>query len=110
MAAQTQFGEDMCMGLFAGITFGRVSLNVRAMPRIVPVRISVHRRRINAHLQCDEDLCDALEGAVVALQADGCDDETRRAWSVHAVGRVLARCGPDFVIDPTVLEGGWLDG
>ena len=109
MEVQGPFAEETCMGLLAGTTFGRVSLNVRAMPRIVPVRISVQRRRINAHLQCDADLGAALEGAVVALQADGCDGHTRRAWTVHAVGRVLARSGPDFVIDPTVLDGAWLD-
>lgn len=109
MVVQTLIDEDTCLGLLAGATFGRVSLNVRAMPRIVPVRFGVHRRRLNAHLQCDEELSDALDGAVVALQADGFDDRTQQVWSVHVVGRVLARCGPDFVIDPTVLEGVWLE-
>jgi len=109
MSVQTVIDEDTCFGLLTGATFGRVSLNVRAMPRIVPVRCAVHRGRINAHLQCDEQLGDALDGAVVALQADGFDDRTQQVWSVHIVGRVLARCGADFVIDPTVVEGAWLD-
>ncbi len=109
MALQTRIDEETCLGLLAGATFGRVCLNVRAMPRIVPVRFTVYRRRINAHLQCDEELAEALDGAVVALQADGFDDRSQQVWSVHVVGRVLARCGADFVVDPTVLEGAWLD-
>jgi len=109
MAVQTRIDEDLCLGLLTEATFGRVCLNVRAMPRIVPIRFTVHRRRINAHLQCDDDLAEALDGAVVALQADGFDDQSQQVWSVHVVGRVLARCDADFVVDPTVIEGAWLD-
>jgi len=27
---------------------------------------------------------------------------------VHVAGRVVTRCGPDVVIDPGVVDGGWL--
>src|SRR5579871_5495672 len=108
MSSETTVDEDVCLGLLSTATFGRVSLSARAMPRIVPVRFSVNRRRITAHLQCNEDLGEALDGAVVALQADGFDERTQQVWSVHAIGRVLARSGSDFVVDPTVLEASWL--
>ncbi len=110
MALATEIDEEECLGLLTGATFGRVALNAKALPRIVPVSLTVYPGpRIAAHLQCDEDLGEALDGAVVALQADGFDDGTQRVWSVHVVGRVTIRCGPDIVIDPGVIDGVWLD-
>jgi hypothetical protein len=112
MALATKIDEGACLGLLTGATFGRVALSAGAgaAPRIVPVSFSVHPRgRISAHLQCDGDLAEALDGADVAFQADGFDHQTHQVWNVHIVGRIVARAGSDFVLEPGAVEGGWLD-
>ena len=52
-------------------------------------------------------LGDALNGAVVALQADGYDEVTRQVWNVHVVGRVTAAFEGKFVISPGIIDGEW---
>jgi len=108
MGLTTPIDTDMCLGLLSSAMFGRVALNARALPRIVPVKLAVQGRRINAEMECDQHLGGALDDAVVALQADGTDARLAQAWSVHVVGRVTDRSGSAFVIDPVVIEGHWL--
>jgi uncharacterized protein len=108
MKVATEIDEDTCLGLLSGITFGRVALSVRALPRIVPVRFAVHRGRISTHMQGAADIGNGLDDAVVALQADGYDDDTQQVWSVHVVGRVIDRYESGFAIDPSVIEGEWM--
>ena len=100
--------QEACLQLLSGVTFGRVALNLQALPRIVPVRFDVHRGRIHASAQGAAELGGALDGAVVALQADGYDEVTRRMWNVHLVGRVTAAYERDFVITPAIIDGEWL--
>lgn len=107
---ETAIDEDTCMDLLSGVVFGRVALSIHALPRIVPVRFAVHRGRICAHVQGTVDLSEALDGAVVALQADGYDDRAEQVWTVHLVGRVTARYDTGFVITPSLTEGEWLSG
>jgi len=108
MKVATEIDEDTCLGLLGGITFGRVALSVRALPRIVPVRLAVDRGRISIHMQGAADVGNGLDDAVVALQADGYDDDTHQAWSVHVVGPVIDRCESGFAIDPSVIKGEWM--
>ncbi len=108
MTVATDIDREAWLGLLGGATFGRVALGIHALPRIVPVRFAVHRGRISAHLQGTVDIGDALDDAVVALQADGYDDETNQVWSVHLIGRVTARYQSGFTINPSVIEGEWL--
>ena len=82
--------QEACLQLLSGATFGRVALNLLALPRIIPVRFNVHRGRIHASTQGAVEVGDALNGSVVALQADGYDEVTQQAWNVHVVGRVTA--------------------
>ena len=100
--------EGQCWALLSTASLGRVALSVRALPMIVPVRFGVDGRKLRAHLPRGTDLDDAVAGAVVAFEADGYDQDVGRAWTVHAVGRVLGQDTTGFRIEPCVLEGAWL--
>jgi hypothetical protein len=108
MGAAVAIDQQACLDLLSGATFGRVALNIAALPRIVPVRFDVHRGRIHASTQVELALGPALDGTVVALQADGYDDVTQQVWNVHVVGRVTAAYEREFVITPGIIDGEWL--
>ena len=108
MGAPVTIDQDACLHLLSGAKFGRVALNLRALPRIVPVRIDVHRGQIHASVQGALELGEAFDGAVVALQADGYDEGTKQMWNVHVIGRVSDCRGRDFVISPGIIDGEWL--
>jgi uncharacterized protein len=108
MAAPVAIDQDACLRLLSSATFGRVALSVRALPRIVPVRLDICRGQIRVSTQGSAELGDTLDGAVVALQAEGYDDDTQQVWSVHVVGRVTAPHGIGFVISPGIIEGEWV--
>ena len=108
MGEAVTIDQAACLQLLSGATFGRVALNLLALPRIVPVRFNVHRGRIHASTQGAVELGDALNGSVVALQADGYDEVTQQAWNVHVVGRVTAAYEREFVISPGIIDGEWL--
>ena len=78
------------------------------IPRIVPVRFDVHRGQIHASAQGALQLGDALDGPVVALQADGYDEGTHQVWNVRVVGRVCDSYDHGFVIGLGIIEGEWL--
>jgi hypothetical protein len=107
MASAAPMPDDVAFRLLGGAAVGRVALSARAMPRIVPVRLSLVASLIAAELRSDHDLGAALDRAVVALQADGIEDGTR-PWSVHVLGRVTDRSGDVFVVEPSMIEGSWL--
>lgn len=105
MPTVTDIDQDDCVALLSTATFGHIALSVRAMPRISPVQFTVSHGRVLAHLQCDrDDVGAALDNAVVALQADGLDGHGQM-WSVHVVGRVRSRFGPEFEVEPVMVSG-----
>jgi len=105
---RTGLDQDFCWALLTSGSFGRVALNARAMPVIVPVRYTVGHGRVRVRPPEDAGIDEALAGSVVAFQADGFDDDAERAWSVHVVGRVAGHDGSGFEIVPSVVEGCWL--
>jgi hypothetical protein len=106
MARAITIDQEACLGLLSGAALGRVALSVHALPRIVPVRLAIHQGRITAYPRGTGEPEDTWAG-VVALQADGHDDVAQQGWSVHIIGRVVARSESGFVIDPGVIEGAW---
>ena len=107
MGPEVILDQEACLELLNSATFGRVALNVRALPRVVPVRLHVHRGQIHVSAEGALDLGDARDGAVVALQADGYDDRTEQMWNVHVVGRVTDPHDRGFVVSPGIVEGEW---
>ena len=106
-SAKAELDQERCWALLTSGSFGRVALNARAMPVIVPVRYAVGHGGVRVQPPEDAGMDDALTGSVVAFQADGFDD-AERAWSVHLVGRVSGQDASGFEIVASVIEGRWL--
>jgi len=106
VAIRVRIDEAACVERLRRASAGRVALHARALPRIVPAQFVVRPDGcIAADLEYDEDLALALDGAVVAFEADGFDDDMGARWSVHVVGRVTERDGPCIVIEPAFVDG-----
>ncbi|WAX76578.1 pyridoxamine 5'-phosphate oxidase family protein [Streptomyces sp. KMM 9044] len=96
-----------CLRLLAEVPVGRVVYTRQALPAVLPVNFSLDTD--DSVLLCtsrDSDLVRAIDGVVVAFEADGFRPERRSGWSVVITGRAsvvtdpaeherLLRTGPD---------------
>ncbi|MGY0071394.1 pyridoxamine 5'-phosphate oxidase family protein [Streptomyces sp. QTS137] len=96
-----------CLRLLAGVPVGRVVYTRQALPAVLPINFSLDTD--GSVLLCtsrDSDLVRAIDGVVVAFEADGFRPERRSGWSVVITGRAavvtdpaeherLLRSGPD---------------
>lgn len=94
-----------CLELLRTVPVGRVGLTSGALPVIVPVNFTVSDEDDGIVFRTGDGqkLHAALDGTVVAFQADSYDDRTKTAWSVliqgfatvHPVGPPNGRTFPD---------------
>ncbi len=88
-----------CLRLMAKVPVGRVVYTRHALPAVMPVNFSLDADA--AVLMCTSpasDLVDAINGVVVAFEADEFDAATRSGWSVVITGRAA------LVTDPAEHE------
>ena len=88
-----------CLRLLAKVPVGRVVYTRQALPAILPVNFSLDSD--SSVLLCTSpgaELARAIDGVVVAFEADEFDAATRSGWSVVVTGRA----GP--VTDPAEHE------
>ncbi|MFD6229681.1 pyridoxamine 5'-phosphate oxidase family protein [Streptomyces sp. NPDC060232] len=88
-----------CLLLMTKVPVGRVVYTRQALPAVLPINFSLDADA--AVLLCTSptsDLVDAIDGAVVAFEADGFDAATRSGWSVVVTGRA------SVVTDPAERE------
>jgi uncharacterized protein len=78
--------EDDVRALLASVDVGRVGVTMGALPAIFPVNFRVIDEAIVFRTSPGSKLSAALEGAVVAFEADHYDPADRTGWSVLAVG------------------------
>lgn len=109
------FDRKLCFALLARANFGRISINVRALPLIVPVTYRLQDDNIVLSVAGTEE-ASAAHGAVVGFQSDGFDEDRARSWSVMAIGRPRPVEQPPslerprlFRLQPTLLTGRWLE-
>ena len=108
--------RDFCLALLARGNFGRISINIRALPLIVPVTYRLEDDGIILSVAGTEE-ASAAHGAVVGFQADGFDEDRSRRWNVAAIGRprpveqppILDEQTRLFRLQPTLLTGRWLE-
>ncbi|MFE2064332.1 pyridoxamine 5'-phosphate oxidase family protein [Streptomyces sp. NPDC059467] len=95
-----------CLRLLAKVPVGRVVYTRQALPAVLPVNFSLDAD--SSVLLCtasNSELVRAIEGVVVAFEADDFDSENRSGWSVVVTGRAtvvsssaeharLAQAGP----------------
>jgi len=113
------------MTLLRRAHLGRVALAVRAIPVVIPVRYKLEDGDLLFAATGDE-LRRALHGNIIALQADGFEEDTGQRWTVFATGpaeRVerIERTAlslwvpPDaavesdlFRLKPSIVSGRWI--
>jgi len=91
--------EDQCRSLLARVSFGRVATSVGALPVIFPVNYCLVGDNVVFGTGEGWELTTALNGTVVAFEADSVNERLREIWSVQLTGRaevVAPRANPDL--------------
>ena len=87
-------GRSVCLDLLGTVSIGRVGLCIEALPVVLPVAFAVHEDDVVICALGGRRITAALDGAVVAFQADGHGGQAGIGvgWSVLVQGavRVLA--------------------
>lgn len=82
-----QLPVDSCWALLRTTTVGRLAVWVEGHPDIFPLNYAVDRGTVVFRTGEGTKVLGALSGTPVALEADGYDASTDRAWSVVVKGR-----------------------
>lgn len=83
-----------CWDLLRQVSVGHLAVMVDGHPEIFPVNYKVDRNSVVFRTGEGTKLDAAGGGAAVAFEADGADQGTRKAWSVHLKGNAA-------VLDPS---------
>lgn len=107
--------------MLARTSIGRVGLVIGPLPFIYPVRYEMSGGHVLFGLSIDQ-VAAAIDDAVVALQANGYDEDEGSPWTVLAIGPTtpLARLSETvpvplraerhtFRLRPKMISGHWLD-
>ena len=78
--------HDECRRLLASVKIGRVGMTTDAMPIVLPVTFALDGSRIVFCSTPGTKLYVALDGAVVAFEADDVDPDLHFGWSVCVTG------------------------
>ncbi|WP_369153354.1 pyridoxamine 5'-phosphate oxidase family protein [Streptomyces sp. R17] len=101
-----ELGRQECLRLMAKVPVGRIVFTRRALPAVLPVNFSLDDGgAVLLRISAAADLVRAIDGAVVAFEADDVDAATHSGWSVVVTGSAavvtdpaeherLARTGP----------------
>jgi nitroimidazol reductase NimA-like FMN-containing flavoprotein (pyridoxamine 5'-phosphate oxidase superfamily) len=95
-----------CLRLLAKVPVGRVVYTRHALPAVLPINFSLDTdASVLLRTSPESDLVRAIDGVVIAFEADEFDVATRSGWSVVVTGRAtvvtdpaehdrLSQCGP----------------
>ncbi len=90
--------RDQCLGLLGSIRIGRVVVSIGALPAAFPVNFGLMDDDVVFRTVPGTKLSAALEGAVVAFQADRFDPTACIGWSILVQGPA------SVVTDPEELD------
>ncbi|WP_149830838.1 pyridoxamine 5'-phosphate oxidase family protein [Streptomyces tailanensis] len=85
-----------CLRLLGKVPVGRVVYTRQALPAVLPINFSLDADA--SVLLCtswESDLVNAIDGVVVAFEADEFDAAARSGWSVVVTGRATVVTDPD---------------
>lgn len=84
-----------CLRLMAEVPVGRVVYTRQALPAVLPVNFAVAAdASVLLRTSAGSDLVRAVDGVVVAFEADAFDAESRSGWSVVVTGRATVVTDP----------------
>jgi nitroimidazol reductase NimA-like FMN-containing flavoprotein (pyridoxamine 5'-phosphate oxidase superfamily) len=86
--------REQCLRLMATAVVGRIIYTRHAMPAVELVNFTVDAGDIVIRTAPSGKLLAAIQGAVVAFEADDYDPVTRSGWSVTAVGHAREVTSP----------------
>ncbi|WP_330340209.1 pyridoxamine 5'-phosphate oxidase family protein [Streptomyces sp. NBC_00557] len=90
-----ELGRHECLRLLATAPIGRIVFTRQALPAVVPVNFGLDADgAVLLRTSTASELARAVDGAVVAFEADAADVETHSGWSVVVTGRA------EIVTDP----------
>ncbi|MFF6996320.1 pyridoxamine 5'-phosphate oxidase family protein [Streptomyces sp. NPDC008313] len=88
-------GRPECMRLLAGAPVGRIVFTRRAMPAVLPLNFSLDADgSVVLRTSASSELARAVDGAVVAFEADRFDAAEHSGWSVVVTGRATVVTDP----------------
>jgi nitroimidazol reductase NimA-like FMN-containing flavoprotein (pyridoxamine 5'-phosphate oxidase superfamily) len=83
-----ELGRHECLRLLATAPIGRIVHTRRALPAVVPVNFALDDDgAVLLRTSAASELARAVDGAVVAFEADAVDVATQSGWSVVVTGR-----------------------
>src|ERR1700722_107559 len=113
--------SQQCLSLLARVHIGRVGLVLGPVPFIYPVRYDMNQGHIFFDVSFAQ-VAAVIDDSVVALQADGFEEDQGCHWSVLAVGPATSvdtlrpgsteksrSEGRAFRLRPKMFSGHWLD-
>ncbi|GGL94226.1 DNA-binding protein [Streptomyces fumigatiscleroticus] len=84
-----------CLRLLGKVPVGRVVYTRQALPAVLPVNFSLDTdSSVLLRTSAASDLARAIDGAVVAFEADDFDAADRSGWSVVVTGRATVVTDP----------------
>ncbi|MER5436692.1 pyridoxamine 5'-phosphate oxidase family protein [Streptomyces sp. NPDC002588] len=84
-----------CLRLLVKVPVGRVVYTRHALPAVLPVNFSLDAdASVLLCTSSGSDLVRAIDGVVVAFEADELDADTRSGWSVVVTGRATVVTDP----------------
>ncbi|MFF4760088.1 pyridoxamine 5'-phosphate oxidase family protein [Streptomyces sp. NPDC001292] len=84
-----------CLRLMAEVPVGRVVYTRHALPAVLPVNFALAAdASVLLRTSAGSDLVRAVDGVVVAFEADAFDAESRSGWSVVVTGRATVVTDP----------------
>lgn len=84
-----------CLRLLAKVPVGRVVYTRQALPAVLPINFSLDTdASVLLRTSSDSDLVRAIDGVVVAFEADEFDAATQSGWSVVVTGRATVVTDP----------------
>ncbi|WNM31224.1 pyridoxamine 5'-phosphate oxidase family protein [Streptomyces sp. Li-HN-5-11] len=83
-----ELGRHECLRLLATAPIGRIVYTRQALPAVVPVNFGLDADgAVLLRTSLASELARAVDGAVVAFEADAADVDTHSGWSVVVTGR-----------------------
>ena len=83
-----ELGRSECLRLLATVPVGRVVHTRQALPAVVPVNFRLDGDgAVLLRTSAASELASAVDGAVVAFEADAVDTDAHSGWSVVVTGR-----------------------
>ncbi|WP_344631828.1 pyridoxamine 5'-phosphate oxidase family protein [Streptomyces glaucosporus] len=90
-----ELGRQECLRLLPRVPLGRVVYTENALPAVLPVNFFLdHDHAVVLRTSAASRMARAVDGSVVAFEADSFDEAARTGWSVVVTGRAALVADP----------------